>query len=165
MIEERILAAVAAYLDGEAARALALPRAAQQKILQRFLACCYDDVAKEPRLLEGDELSHMLRELLPRHFGARDPLAPQVDEVLNAYFRHLRDVAVVPRAYELGVALDTGIEAFVEAVGSGRAHQDGIAITRRFETVQRGSKVGRNDPCPCGSGKKFKKCCMQIGDG
>jgi len=22
-----------------------------------------------------------------------------------------------------------------------------------------GSKVGRNEPCPCGSGKKFKKCC------
>lgn len=22
-----------------------------------------------------------------------------------------------------------------------------------------GEKVGRNDPCPCGSGKKFKKCC------
>jgi len=21
-------------------------------------------------------------------------------------------------------------------------------------------KVGRNDPCPCGSGKKFKKCCV-----
>lgn len=21
-------------------------------------------------------------------------------------------------------------------------------------------KVGRNNPCPCGSGKKFKKCCM-----
>ncbi|MCB2225190.1 MAG: preprotein translocase subunit SecA [Desulfarculaceae bacterium] len=28
------------------------------------------------------------------------------------------------------------------------------------ETVQRqGKKVGRNDPCPCGSGKKYKKCC------
>jgi uncharacterized protein YecA (UPF0149 family) len=23
-----------------------------------------------------------------------------------------------------------------------------------------GTKVGRNDPCPCGSGKKFKKCCI-----
>ncbi len=22
------------------------------------------------------------------------------------------------------------------------------------------SKVGRNDPCPCGSGKKYKKCCL-----
>ncbi|MFO1518782.1 MAG: YchJ family metal-binding protein [bacterium] len=28
------------------------------------------------------------------------------------------------------------------------------------ETVRReGEKVGRNDPCPCGSGKKYKKCC------
>jgi len=23
------------------------------------------------------------------------------------------------------------------------------------------TKVGRNDPCPCGSGKKFKKCCEE----
>ena len=27
------------------------------------------------------------------------------------------------------------------------------------ETRRNGSKVGRNDPCPCGSGKKYKKCC------
>ena len=27
------------------------------------------------------------------------------------------------------------------------------------ETVVRGAKTGRNDPCPCGSGKKYKKCC------
>jgi SWIM/SEC-C metal-binding protein len=25
-----------------------------------------------------------------------------------------------------------------------------------------GPKVGRNDPCPCGSGKKFKKCCADL---
>ena len=25
-------------------------------------------------------------------------------------------------------------------------------------------KVGRNDPCPCGSGKKYKKCCLLSGD-
>jgi SWIM/SEC-C metal-binding protein len=24
-------------------------------------------------------------------------------------------------------------------------------------------KIGRNEPCPCGSGKKFKKCCEGIG--
>ena len=28
---------------------------------------------------------------------------------------------------------------------------------RRFDRAL--SKIGRNDPCPCGSGKKFKKCC------
>jgi preprotein translocase subunit SecA len=26
-------------------------------------------------------------------------------------------------------------------------------------TVRKGEKVGRNDPCPCGSGLKYKKCC------
>jgi uncharacterized protein YecA (UPF0149 family) len=32
-------------------------------------------------------------------------------------------------------------------------------------TVRRTApKVGRNDPCPCGSGKKFKKCCGLTAD-
>ncbi|MFW5937094.1 MAG: methionyl aminopeptidase [Desulfosalsimonas sp.] len=26
--------------------------------------------------------------------------------------------------------------------------------------MKNGTKIGRNDPCPCGSGKKYKKCCM-----
>ncbi|MDD2189694.1 MAG: preprotein translocase subunit SecA [Eubacteriales bacterium] len=30
---------------------------------------------------------------------------------------------------------------------------------RKQETVRKGATVGRNDPCPCGSGKKYKKCC------
>ncbi len=31
--------------------------------------------------------------------------------------------------------------------------------TDEVQTVRReGPKVGRNDPCPCGSGKKYKKC-------
>ncbi|MCC5025393.1 MAG: SEC-C domain-containing protein [Candidatus Synoicihabitans palmerolidicus] len=30
---------------------------------------------------------------------------------------------------------------------------------RRPPPVVNITKVGRNDPCPCGSGKKYKKCC------
>ena len=30
---------------------------------------------------------------------------------------------------------------------------------RRSRTVVKGKKIGRNDPCPCGSGKKYKHCC------
>lgn len=26
-------------------------------------------------------------------------------------------------------------------------------------TIRKAKKIGRNDPCPCGSGKKYKKCC------
>ncbi len=28
------------------------------------------------------------------------------------------------------------------------------------EPVRSGPKIGRNDPCSCGSGKKYKKCCL-----
>ena len=30
---------------------------------------------------------------------------------------------------------------------------------KRSKTVVKAPKIGRNDPCPCGSGKKYKKCC------
>lgn len=31
------------------------------------------------------------------------------------------------------------------------------------QVVRDGKKIGRNDPCPCGSGKKYKKCCLESG--
>jgi preprotein translocase subunit SecA len=53
--------------------------------------------------------------------------------------------------------------------GTGSAGaSSGIDISPMAEASQRGkrkpfkreqAKVGRNDPCPCGSGKKYKKCC------
>jgi len=33
-------------------------------------------------------------------------------------------------------------------------------IEKSSKTVVKPPKVGRNDPCPCGSGKKFKHCCL-----
>jgi preprotein translocase subunit SecA len=33
------------------------------------------------------------------------------------------------------------------------------AVAEKAEPVRTGPKVGRNDPCPCGSGKKYKHCC------
>lgn len=41
------------------------------------------------------------------------------------------------------------------AISSGLA-EDGLLKSN----LQRKNKVGRNEPCPCGSGKKYKKCCM-----
>jgi uncharacterized protein YecA (UPF0149 family) len=33
-------------------------------------------------------------------------------------------------------------------------------INEAVEALDKKIKVGRNDPCPCGSGSKFKKCCL-----
>jgi uncharacterized protein len=44
-----------------------------------------------------------------------------------------------------------------------KRHADHVA-TRAAMTVRRdGPKVGRNDVCPCGSGRKYKQCCGQVG--
>jgi yecA family protein len=33
-------------------------------------------------------------------------------------------------------------------------------LTRAHKPIRRAEEPGRNDPCPCGSGRKYKKCCM-----
>ena len=53
--------------------------------------------------------------------------------------------------------------------GSGIRSQQEAAIAASQQSTEKkqeplrnlGKKVGRNDPCPCGSGKKFKACCMR----
>ncbi|HEV2490873.1 MAG TPA: SEC-C metal-binding domain-containing protein [Candidatus Acidoferrales bacterium] len=37
--------------------------------------------------------------------------------------------------------------------------QTGSEKAEAPKQVRTGAKVGRNDPCPCGSGKKYEKCC------
>ena len=34
-----------------------------------------------------------------------------------------------------------------------------VSAEQKARPVRSGPRVGRNDPCPCGSGKKYKKCC------
>ncbi len=42
---------------------------------------------------------------------------------------------------------------------------DGTQADHKPEPIRnRGPQVGRNDPCPCGSGKKYKQCCMRKGE-
>jgi preprotein translocase subunit SecA len=62
------------------------------------------------------------------------------------------------------------VESAAPASGGIRAQQEAaIAASKgggdhKAEPVRNtGRKVGRNDPCPCGSGKKFKACCMRKG--
>ncbi len=59
---------------------------------------------------------------------------------------------------EIQAALAPG-EAYSQVPG--RDPNDPPAAARPKEPMRReGLHVGRNDPCPCGSGRKYKKCCM-----
>ncbi|RIK72831.1 MAG: hypothetical protein DCC68_25850 [Planctomycetota bacterium] len=49
---------------------------------------------------------------------------------------------------------------FADPTGEVPAQRGALADASAF---QRGGRVGRNDPCPCGSGRKFKHCCWRKG--
>ena len=45
------------------------------------------------------------------------------------------------------------------AVATNESHGEGDKSIKKKPVRTASQKVGRNDPCPCGSGKKYKKCC------
>ena len=51
-----------------------------------------------------------------------------------------------------------------QRIGAGVAENgDGAEVKLELAPVRRGMpKVGRNEPCPCGSGKKYKNCCGRM---
>ena len=55
---------------------------------------------------------------------------------------------------------DSGDWFFID--GEGHTHKEGETHTHHAKpqtVVREQAKIGRNDPCSCGSGKKYKKCC------
>ena len=46
-----------------------------------------------------------------------------------------------------------------EAILSAEKREEIYKSYRRSRTVVKEKKIGRNEPCPCGSGKKYKQCC------
>jgi uncharacterized protein YecA (UPF0149 family) len=153
---------VAAFLDSPQVARLAAQRKDVRAIVERYLACAYDEIGKAPHLLEGEDLEQILVERLPAHFGKRDALAEAVEDVLTAYLAFLGEQAVVLHAFELARALSEHAQAFRTKVASGELA--GRAPQRKVAPfVHQAEKTGRNDPCPCGSGKKFKQCCMRLG--
>ncbi|MEY3882959.1 MAG: hypothetical protein RLZZ379_237, partial [Pseudomonadota bacterium] len=68
------------------------------------------------------------------------------------------DVEAVDRPVEVGNVQYQHAD-YDEALGvSSNVDEQGVASDAAQPVVREGVKVGRNDPCPCGSGKKFKQC-------
>ncbi len=72
----------------------------------------------------------------------------------------------VKRLFSVQVVTQEAVEKFEqkEQKKEAEVQKNTTAPTIEKEPVKRTApKVGRNDPCPCGSGKKFKQCCMGKG--
>ena len=73
----------------------------------------------------------------------------------SIYGKLSKDVA----ASTYGKEFKTYIEVARKAERERAAKEVSTNVQDEQTTVVKGKQVGRNDPCPCGSGKKYKKCC------
>src|SRR5262249_11819418 len=63
-----------------------------------------------------------------------------------------------------GAAIKDDAPSATDIAGQQQAAIDASQADAKQEPIRnRQERVGRNDPCPCGSGKKFKNCCMRKG--
>jgi preprotein translocase subunit SecA len=117
-------------------------------------------------------IDHLKEGIGLRGYGQRDPLTEYKKEAFDLFQDMVERVkaAVVERLFKVQLVRDAPMElpavtAWADAresrgelpQGPGRAA--GPAPRQAPARTPGGEKVGRNDPCPCGSGKKYKKCC------
>jgi len=100
-----------------------------------------------------------------RGYAQRDPLVEYKAEAFQMFERLVQQIKyeVVRKIFRIGVAVRPQPQMpknIVEEKKDIFAPQTNTKpLSPSTKPVVGGQKVGRNDPCPCGSGKKYKKCC------
>jgi preprotein translocase subunit SecA len=91
-----------------------------------------------------------------RAYGQRDPVVEYKFEGFEMFEEMIRNIQQDSVKILLSSRIDPKRELKREKVAEpvDATHGEGPK-----QPVVKGQKVGRNDPCPCGSGKKYKKCC------
>jgi len=126
-----------------------------------------------------DEIDYLREGIGLRGYGQRDPLIEYKREAFSM-FTHLMEnikssiahtifkiTMVAPQEAErlrqqgLKYSGAEEVEQFAAAkkIQNSQAQGGAPAEEKKSEPIVNKDKVGRNDPCPCGSGKKYKKCC------
>jgi len=138
------------------------PEAIRQ--LERIIRLQIIDAQWKDHLLAMD---HLKEGIGLRGYGQKDPLVEYKRESFNMFEEMLDRVDSETLRYLFFVRAASDEVAEEEQRMQERRRRQarnlrlqggGDADSEKPKTVRRGQKVGRNQPCPCGSGKKYKKC-------
>ena len=147
--------------------------------LERWIMLQIIDTQWKDHLLSMD---HLKEGIGLRGYGQRDPLTEYKREAFDLFQDMVERVkgAVVELLLRMQIAREAGPEAPVARPAARRAAPAPSTTVLSHRPAERGpepgrgsapaaraaaasGKTGRNDACPCGSGKKYKKCCLPKG--
>jgi len=134
-----------------------------------------------------DDIDYLREGIGLRGYGQRDPLVEYKKEAYLLFQNLMANIrsAVINTIFKIGVVREEpapqknileeakyqGAEeqpaqfgqpaSLREALLAGAAKDasEGKSIPSSGQTIRNKTEIGRNDPCPCGSGKKYKRCC------
>jgi len=103
-----------------------------------------------------DTIEHLKTGIGLRGYGQKDPLVEFKSEAYMIFQRLLAEFQanVVNIIYKANVVSNQNQSQSHQLIGPKKGFQQAS-----HQVVLGKKKIGRNEPCPCGSGKKYKKCC------
>ncbi|HHW19619.1 preprotein translocase subunit SecA [Thermodesulfovibrio thiophilus] len=100
-------------------------------------------------------IDHLKEGIGLRGYAQRDPLVEYKKEAFALFEEISRNIVsdILTRLFKIQVKEETQVKV-AQRHRTVRNNGDGSS-----QPIEKPKKIGRNDPCPCGSGKKYKKCC------
>ena len=99
-------------------------------------------------------MDHLREGVSLRGYANEDPLQAYIREGFELFDRMLDNIGKDITLYLLKAEIRQNLEV-KQVKGNTNEAKEKVAK----KTVKKEKKIGRNDPCPCGSGKKYKQCC------
>ena len=101
-------------------------------------------------------MSHLREGIYLRGYGQEDPLRAYTIEGFNLFDKMLQAIDKDVSVFLLKAEIRQNIERKENTEPMITNDSEAEPVKRKPKRVK---KIGRNDPCPCGSGKKYKNCC------
>ena len=106
-------------------------------------------------------MDHLRNAISLRAYGQRDPLLEYKAEAYKTFDELMMNIKtqICHNIFRSASSL-MAFQQFLQNLSKAKMIQSQYqASVSKPKTFRRHPHVGRNDPCPCGSGKKFKHCC------
>ena len=143
-------------------------RADQMRQIERMILLQMVDTLWKEHLLNMD---HLKEGIGLRGYGQKNPLDEYKREGFDLFQSMIQTVKeqTITNLMHVRILQSDEVDLFEEEQRRRQEEQEQMRLAARVagdesqKTVRRDTeKVGRNAPCPCGSGKKYKKCCGRL---
>ncbi|MEO0185964.1 MAG: SEC-C metal-binding domain-containing protein [candidate division WOR-3 bacterium] len=163
---EKRLVHLANMLSREFAEAVK-PKSKELRTFTEYLAKSFFDYVffeqhKEIGEVNQEHIQNFLLNYTPEQLTIGKEFVKEVPEIITRLIDFLDTNGYIRNGLPLKKSISEHQKEFNKIMQTRKAQPSSKVDSKSAEkkqSVKETPKVGRNDPCPCGSGKKYKKCC------